>query len=445
MWRRQWLVGGLAAAGLLAAGLTALPASGAGKVAAPRHAVKVDFGPRGVAPARGYVADIGQAFSRTRGYGWVKVSNGKPVSIVGTGVRRSSPRDRRLQTFLPMQAKTVAAWSVVMANGLYDVSVAVGDAAMTSSVDVVVAQPHKPQQVVLVGGFRPTKAHRFWSVTKRVRVSHGRLTLSPGSGRNTKIDFVVVKPVPPKPTPAPTTASPTSAPVTTTSPPTGPTTSPPTAGFVDDFTLGGTVSASCAVTGFDGVLPDTAGDQCSASHISFVPSGLRLTSTAGQLANDDQQNALYRAFDASGGSFTLTARVVGPVNQLTQNYQQVGAWFGPDQNNFVKVEAEHNGESTPHLTMFYRENGTAGIVGSVALSGLTSASTVDLVIKASERVLTAYYSLNGAALVQVGSAKTPAASANWFAAAGKAGVLVSNSGSSSSITATFSRLAVTLP
>jgi hypothetical protein len=231
----------------------------------------------------------------------------------------------------------------------------------------------------------------------------------------------------------------------TTTPPIGPTASAPTTGFVDDFTQGGSVSASCSVTGFGGVLPDTAGDQCTASHIAFVPGGLRLTSSAGQLADDNQQNALFRTFDASGGAFTLTARLVGPVNQLTQDYQQAGAWFGPDEKNFVKVEAEHNGPGAPHLTMFWRENGTATTVGTVALPGLTSASTVDLVLKASGRQLTAYYSLNGAALVPVGVAKTPAAAANWFSPAAKAGVLVSNSGSSTSIAATWSRLALSLP
>src|SRR5438309_5378163 len=76
---------GAAVVAVVAGGLTALPAAGAGKAAAARHAVKVDFGPRGAAHVRGYLADDGQAFSRARGYGWIKVGNGKAVSLVGTG------------------------------------------------------------------------------------------------------------------------------------------------------------------------------------------------------------------------------------------------------------------------------------------------------------------------------------------------------------------------
>jgi hypothetical protein len=187
-------------------------------------------------------------------------------------------------------------------------------------------------------------------------------------------------------------------------------------------------------------------------------------STAGQLANNNQQNALYKTFDATRGQFTVTARVVGPVNQLTSDFQQIGAWFGPDQNNFVKVEAEHNGTGDPHLTMFYRENGVSGTVGSVALPAMTTASTLDLVIRGNTTVpdplpygdtyhvsgypldeLTVFYSLNGAALVQVGTIKMPANVTGWFSRQAKAGILDSNSGAATAITATFSKFSITAP
>jgi hypothetical protein len=156
--------------------------------------------------------------------------------------------------------------------------------------------------------------------------------------------------------------------------------------------------------------------------------------------------------------------VVGPVTQLTTDFQQIGAWFGPDQDNFVKVEAEHNGAGAPHLTMFYREKGTAGTVGSVALPAMTTASTLDLVIRGNTTVpdplpygdtyhvsgypldeLTAYYSVNGGPLVQVGSVKMPADVTGWFSRAAKAGILDSNSGTTTAITATFSKFSITAP
>jgi hypothetical protein len=210
------------------------------------------------------------------------------------------------------------------------------------------------------------------------------------------------------------------------------------------------------------VLANTGGTQCNAGNIAFGPTGLTLTSTAGQLANNNQQNALYKNFDATRNGFTVTARVLGPLDYLASNYQQLGAFFGPDQNNFVKVEAESNGG--PHLTMFYRELGVSGTVGSVALPALATASTLDLVIKGNSNLpdplpygdaqhvsgfpldqLTVYYSIDGGPLVQVGTAKFPADVTGWFNRQSKAGILVSNSGSPTPISATFTRFAITSP
>ena len=238
----------------------------------------------------------------------------------------------------------------------------------------------------------------------------------------------------------------------------------PLPGTTDDLAAGGTVGASCAVTGFDGVLADTAGDQCNPADLAFTSAGLAVTSTAGQLANDNQQNALYKTFDATRGQFTVTARLVGPVTQLTTDFQQIGAWFGPNQDNFVKVEAEHNGTGDPHLTMFYRESGVSGTVGSVALPAMTTASTLDLVIRGDTTVpdpipygdtyhvsgypldeLTVFYSLDSAALVQVGTVKMPADVTGWFSRQAKAGILDSSSGASTAITATFSKFSITAP
>ncbi|BEP15492.1 hypothetical protein acdb102_38030 [Acidothermaceae bacterium B102] len=238
----------------------------------------------------------------------------------------------------------------------------------------------------------------------------------------------------------------------------------PGAATTVNLAAGGSVSPTCAVTGFDGVLPDTAGDQCQAANLAFTSSGLAMTSTAGQLANNNQQNALYKTFDATKGQFTVDAKVVGPVNYLTTDFQQIGAFFGPDQNNFVKVEAAHEGADSPHLTMFYRENGVSGTVGSVSLPAMTTSSTLDLIIRGNTTVpdplpygdtygvsgfpldqVSVFYSLNGGALVQVGSVKMPADVTGWFSKQAKAGILASNSGTTSPITATFSKFSITAP
>jgi hypothetical protein len=235
---------------------------------------------------------------------------------------------------------------------------------------------------------------------------------------------------------------------------------------IADLTAGGTVSPSCAVTGFDGIMANTGGNQCNAANMSFDSTGLTLTSTPGQLADGNQQNAIYKSFDASQRAFTVTARVLGPVTSLTTNYQQIAAFFGPDQKNFIKVEAEHNGTGDPHLTMFYDVKGTSSTVATVAVPAITTASTLDLIIQGNTNlpdplrfgdtygvhgfpldVLTVSYSINGGTPVQIGTTSvSPADVTAWFSRSAKAGILVANPGPGApSLSATFTRFSVTNP
>ncbi|MDX6244883.1 MAG: large repetitive protein, partial [Frankiales bacterium] len=226
-----------------------------------------------------------------------------------------------------------------------------------------------------------------------------------------------------------------------------------------DLTKGGTVGAGCVVSGFDGVLANTGGTQCNTSNVAFTGAGLSLTSTAGQLTANTQQNALYKSFDATRGQFTVDAKVVGPITTLTSGSQQIGAWFGPDQNNWVKVQADHTGAGE-NITMTYREKGTSSTVATVAVPGLTTASTVDLVIVGNTSVpdpatgaahnfpldeVTVFYSLNGGPLIQVGTVKYPADVETWFSRMAKAGILVSNAGSVTPVTARFTKFSITAP
>ena len=226
-----------------------------------------------------------------------------------------------------------------------------------------------------------------------------------------------------------------------------------------DLTAGGTVNG-CNVSGFDGILDNN----CVPGNLHFTGAGLAITSTKGQLANNDQDNAVYKNFDASRGAFTVSARVVGGISGLTTNYQQLGAFFGTDENNFVKIEIEHNGDGAPHMTMFFRQNGGAGqSVTTIQPAGLSSASTVDLVIKANGNFpdplpfgdmygvsgfpldpVAVYYSINGGPLTQVGTVTLlPANVPGFFSRDAKAGILDSNSGTTTPLTATFSSFSLT--
>jgi hypothetical protein len=222
-----------------------------------------------------------------------------------------------------------------------------------------------------------------------------------------------------------------------------------------DLTAGGTVNG-CSVSGFDGILDD----HCVPGNLHFTGAGLSITSTRGQLANNNQDNALYKSFDATRSPFTVTARVVGGIDQLSTDFQQIGAFFGTDENNFVKIEVEHNGSGTPHMTMFFRQNGAAGqSVTTIQPAGLTTASTVDLVIKGNGNLpdplpfgdtfgvsgypldpIAVYYSIDGGPLTQLGTVTLyPANVPGFFSRSAKAGILDSNSGTTTSLTATFSR------
>jgi hypothetical protein len=217
-----------------------------------------------------------------------------------------------------------------------------------------------------------------------------------------------------------------------------------------DLTSGVTVGPDCAVTGFTGVFPDAKGDQCYQAGLSATPAGLTLTSSSGQLANGDQQNALFDRFDASAGGWVIHASLAGPITVLTRDYQQIALWFGPDDKNFVKVEVEH-GNSTgpkdpdPHLTMYWDEAGKAAPVGTVSLPALTTTKTLDFYLRgSSDHQITAAYSLDGGPITNdVGHAKTPVDAASWFSSTAMAGILVSNSGSGVPIKATFTRFKIT--
>jgi hypothetical protein len=225
-----------------------------------------------------------------------------------------------------------------------------------------------------------------------------------------------------------------------------------------DLTKGGTVGSSCTTTGFDGVLAGT-GTACVPGDLSFGAGGLTVKSTSGSLAAGTQQDALYKNFDATRGQFTVDAKVVGPVTSVTAGSQAVGSWFGPDQNNWVSAQVVNSG-GTEKVAMVYREKGTTTTVASVAVPGLTSSSTVDLEIVGNTSVpdpasggangfpldeVTVWYSINGAAAVQVGTVKYPADVSTWFSRMAKAGILATNAGTTATVSPTFSKFAITAP
>ena len=174
----------------------------------PALSVKVDFATQATTPASGYLLDYGQSFGARTGanqgtgnsYGWVTPGTSTPVSIAGNGRNRNtdSPSanepDARQATFIHMQytgtvAGSVAlpgAWEMAVPNGLYTVTVSVGDAgtAVDSSHWVNIENQNA------IAAFVPSTGVKYATATRTVAVIDGRITLSPTGGTNTKITYV---------------------------------------------------------------------------------------------------------------------------------------------------------------------------------------------------------------------------------------------------------------
>lgn len=175
--------------------------------------IKINFSPSDAfisssLPVEDYGQDIGRAYDSSRGYGWVtqaSLNNSNPVPIDLS----SNTRDRNaeinpvLDTLIHLQYPTVlnsssganstpSAWEYKLANGLYKVTVSVGDPSFTDSKHVINLEGKNA-----ISGFVPTEERKFASTTALVEVSDGKLTLDANGGQNTKLNFVEINSVNP--------------------------------------------------------------------------------------------------------------------------------------------------------------------------------------------------------------------------------------------------------
>ena len=140
-------------------------------------------------------------------------------------------------------------------------------------------------------------------------------------------------------------------------------------------------------TGFDMVMPNTAGNQYDPSLINLDNTNgvLDITSTPGTMTAqaNNQLNALGETFDATRKQFTITSRLAGPFTEISQARDHQALWWGPDQNNFMKVEIENN-NGTPGLVVFFEQVNKKGgipnaiIAGPISPPTLADAAFVDL-------------------------------------------------------------------
>ena len=175
--------------------------------AQPAMPVQVNFTKQNGTAVDGYTADYGQNFANIRGYGWVEPGTQNPLNLVGNGRERndSTVADKRLDTFVHMQGDTVpnftgiaqpGAWELAVADGHYDVELAVGEPSPgTDPTNHVISVEGQKAVDGFVVTSTTSGAARFKTATVTdVPVSDGRLTVDALGGTNTKIDYITVTP-----------------------------------------------------------------------------------------------------------------------------------------------------------------------------------------------------------------------------------------------------------
>ncbi|MEO7800835.1 MAG: Ig-like domain-containing protein, partial [Ginsengibacter sp.] len=164
--------------------------------------LKVNFQDSITSAPSGWLKDYGQPFAtRTSSqqgsgnkYGWLRISDNSPLDLRLNTRKRTSPSDILLATFMHMQGNSVSTfsgtkiegiWQGLIKNGLYDVTVSVGDPTQIDSKHSI-----NVEGVNLISSFTPTSTQKFYKVTKTICVADNYLTIDARGGSNTKINWV---------------------------------------------------------------------------------------------------------------------------------------------------------------------------------------------------------------------------------------------------------------
>ncbi len=199
---------------------------------------------------------------------------------------------------------------------------------------------------------------------------------------------------------------------------------------------GGTVlDAQGLGTGFSSVQSNTAGDQLQAGRLALRNGNLTVVSGSGDLVGDTQQNLLQTSFDGTS-SFRVWARLIGPVG-LTSAQQGGGIVVGPGQDDYVMLVVER-GAGGPRIRLA-REVG--GVLSSVEVSepGATAAASLDLALEvAATGQVTGRYRIGSGATKTIG----PTTHAGIGGTTARAGILTTNSGTSSPVSIIFDHFVI---
>ena len=172
-------------------------------------AIRINFQSEGALTPSGYLRDYGLGFGpRTNGeagadglpgdalglsYGWVVPGTSSPRSMVGEGRDRNLVPDQRLDTLIHLQRPggSPGAWEITLSEGAYDVTVAVGEPAVYPDPEL---HTIRLEGQAVISQFAPTglpgASTRSRTLTARVNVGDGRLTVDAEGGTNTKLHYI---------------------------------------------------------------------------------------------------------------------------------------------------------------------------------------------------------------------------------------------------------------
>ena len=217
-------------------------------------------------------------------------------------------------------------------------------------------------------------------------------------------------------------------------------------------------------TGFTRVQDNNA-------HNAYQPDKIELDTTAGTLkittvgsalygssggTDNSQTNALETQFNGNQKGFAIETRLIGPLSNLNDRYEQAGIYFGADEDNYLKLAAlrNFNGQYLGFEDEY--SNATGGVTSTrngtnaqTNIGSFASINTLDLRIvgDAETGVVSAYWRVNSdsAAYSKVGFSITIAADkrATFFNAASRAGIIAAHKNDVGPITATFDSFKIT--
>lgn len=168
--------------------------------------LKVNFQDSATVTPTGWLRDFGQSFASRNSaqqgtgnkYGWLRLSDKAPLDLRANGRKRSSPSDLLLATFMHMQGNSIPSftgtkvegfWEGQIKNGVYDVTVSVGDATQIDSKHYI-----NVEGVSAINNFVPTSLQKFFKSTTTISVADNFLTIDAKGGFNTKINWLSITP-----------------------------------------------------------------------------------------------------------------------------------------------------------------------------------------------------------------------------------------------------------